>query len=121
MEGLLFITAIVLEEAIRLQLAAFFTEQERKMIRVFSFGSATMIPSSIGFAHVTNFISMRDGITLFDPVGLIKALLNEDCNVVFAGSLYGPPLIDHMLASETYVKILRMLGLMYMRICHIKD
>lgn len=94
------------------------TEEESKMIRVFSFGSATMIPSTLGFEHVTNFISMRDGITLFDPVGLVKALIYEDSNVVFAGSFYGTPLIDHMLGSETYVEILRRLGLMYMRICN---
>jgi hypothetical protein len=95
----------------------FLTVEERKMIRIFSFGSATLIPENCGAESATNFISMRDGITLFDPIGILRGAFDEDSNVVLVGTIFGPPLIDHMFVSDTYVEVLRMLGLMYMKSC----
>ncbi|CRX37423.1 RHS repeat domain-containing protein [Estrella lausannensis] len=99
------------------QAANLLTPEERKMIRVFSFGSATMIPATAGFESATNFVSLRDGVSLFDPLGIMYGIFNDNSNVVFVGTIFGPPLIDHMLGSETYSEILRMLGLMFMKTC----
>lgn len=99
------------------QAANLLTPEERKMIRVFSFGSATMIPATLGFESATNFVSLRDGVSLFDPLGILYGILNDSSNVAFVGTIFGPPLIDHMLGSETYSEILRMLGLMFMKTC----
>lgn len=97
--------------------AGLLSPEERKMIRVFSFGSATMITPALGFESATNFVSLRDGVSLFDPLGIIYGALSDDSNIAFVGTLFGPPLIDHMLGSETYSEILRMLGLMFMKTC----
>lgn len=85
------------------------TPEEQKMIRVFSIGSATMIPNT-GFQSVINYMSCRDGIVIADPIGFFDALFNPDTNVVFIGSWQGIPLIDHMLSMETYSRALEMLG-----------
>jgi len=86
------------------------TPEEQQMIHVITFGSPSIIPSQAGFASVVNYISLRDGVCLLDPVSYIKALLQSHENVHFLGSLWGIPLIDHTLDAESYGSIIKKLG-----------
>lgn len=85
------------------------TPEELKMIKVYTFGSATMVPNE-GFADVINFVSKRDVVPLLDPVGYIEGLLSSNGNVIFIGEFIGFPLVDHLIAGENYSKILEELG-----------
>jgi RHS repeat-associated protein len=80
------------------------TPEELRMIRVITIGSATMIPNE-DFESVINYVSLRDGVSLVDPFGHMH---NE--NVVYIGSIYGAPLIDHFLMVETYQRLIAFLG-----------
>lgn len=95
--------------------ASLLTPEERRMIKVVSFGSASVIPDDLGFAEVTNYVSVRDGICLADPIGYFNGLVKDDKNVVFIGSLFGVPLIDHSLSTETYSHTLTNLGNKFMQ------
>ncbi|MBA3603124.1 MAG: hypothetical protein H0W50_05685 [Parachlamydiaceae bacterium] len=81
------------------------TPEEQKMIKVITFGSPTIIPDQ-GFRSVTNYISVRDGITLLDPISRISAFFNDNAHIVYVGSYYGIPFIDHLLYGETYGEII---------------
>lgn len=90
------------------------TPEERKMIRVVTLGSATLIPDG-DFHSVSNYVSWRDGVCYFDPIGYIRALLNHDTNIYFVGSPWGIPIIDHLLEGESYTEIIQMLGADFVR------
>lgn len=86
------------------------TPEEQKMIRVITFGSATMI-RNVGFQSVVNFVSVNDGVCLLDPIGRIRNILDPDRNVRFHGAYFGQfPLSDHLLNGSTYGPILKQLG-----------
>jgi len=86
------------------------TPEEQKMIRVVTVGSSTLIPNE-GFDSVINFVSLRDGVTQFtDPIGYFKGLLTSENNIVYVGTHYGVPFIDHLLNQETYARVMQMLG-----------
>lgn len=85
--------------------------EEQKMIHVISFGSPSMIPKDSGFASSINYVSKRDGVCLFDPLGYIKGWFDEESNVEFLGSFLGIPFVDHMLSNESYDAVIRQLGL----------
>lgn len=85
------------------------TPEEQKMIKVITLGTATMVPST-GFHSAINYVSYRDGVSLTDPVGFVSGLLFNDTNIIFAGTIFGVPLIDHMLSQETYRRALEMFG-----------
>lgn len=88
---------------------SFLTPEEQRMIRVITVGSPTIIPSD-GFESVRNYVSCRDGVTLFDPVGLINGLSAETSNVIYLGTFFGIPIIDHLLTSSTYKRLIEILG-----------
>lgn len=95
--------------------ASLLTPEERRMIKVVSFGSATVVPDHLGFAAVTNFVSVRDGIYLSDPGGYFKeGYIKGQNNVIFLGSFLGIPLLDHPLATETYSNAIVNLGSQFM-------
>lgn len=85
------------------------TPEEQKMIRVITVGSASMIPHE-GFESVRNYVSTRDGVCLLDPIGYCKGLFARDSNVIYVGSYYGVPFIDHVLSAETYSRVIDLLG-----------
>lgn len=85
------------------------TPEEQGMIRVITVGTASFIPN-VGFESVVNYVSVRDGVSFTDPIGYIHSLIAKDTNVVFIGSLYGIPFIDHLLTQDTYKGLIQFLG-----------
>lgn len=83
--------------------------EEQRMIRVITLGSATIVPNT-GFQSVINYLSCRDGISITDPIGFLQGLYSPESNVVFLGSHFGIPFIDHMITMETYRRAIEMLG-----------
>lgn len=81
------------------------TPDELRMIRIITIGSATMIHDG-DFESVMNYVSVRDAVCFFDPLGH----LNGNGDIVYLGSLYGVPLIDHLLFMETYHRLITYLG-----------
>jgi hypothetical protein len=63
------------------------TLEEQKMIRVITFGSATLIPNG-GFQKVVNIISINDAVHYFDPVGHFRNYFDPNCNVQFHGDFF---------------------------------
>lgn len=94
------------------------TPEEQKMIRIISFGSATMIANK-GFESVINYVSLNDGIPLVtDPIGLILHLFQSDTNIVFKSHLadWNPyPFCDHFFCGDSYRKIIDQLGAQFIR------
>lgn len=86
------------------------TPEERQMIRIITIGSASMIPSSLGHESVVNYVSVRDGVSLLDTQGYIMGLLSSESNVVYLGSFFGVPLIDHLMTMDTYRHLIERLG-----------
>ena len=86
------------------------TPEEQQMIHVITIGSPSLISRDSGFASVVNYVSRRDGVCLFDPVGYLKGLFTHDSETVFLGSHFGIPLIDHTLFMTTYTGIIIDLG-----------
>lgn len=95
--------------------ASLLSPEERKMINVISFGSATMISNSVGFGEVINYVSLRDGVCFLDPIGYINGLIGNDVNIAFIGSFLGIPLIDHSLTMETYSETIAHLGHVFLQ------
>lgn len=75
--------------------------EEQQMIHVISLGSPTMISQDSGFGSVVNYVSKRDGVCLLDPVGYVTGYLSGD-NIELIGSVWGIPLIDHTLYTDSY-------------------
>lgn len=72
------------------------SEEELKMVRVITFGSASLLKEE-GFQDVLNVVDKRDGVCLIsDPIAYIKALSGKQKNVVFIGSLIGVPFTAHL-------------------------
>lgn len=76
-------------------------DNERKMIHVYTYGAAKIIPpDAAGF--VRNYISTRDSIPFMaDPVEYMKAKLFNSEHVVFLKS-NGPYFADHEFNNEVY-------------------
>ncbi|MBS4167723.1 RHS repeat-associated core domain-containing protein [Parachlamydia sp. AcF125] len=90
------------------------TPEEKRMLRIFTLGSPSLF-SSHGFESVFNYVSKRDGISLFDPVGYFSGILSQTSNVTYIGSFRGVPLIDHWIASVTYTELLKLLGVKFLQ------
>lgn len=98
----------------------FLTPEERGSIEVRTVGTVYLI-SDGDFDKVTNYVSIRDAVPMLsvtsylesDPFGCLHAagMPVEDNNTVFLGEWHdGFPFVDHMMTSETYKKLIRMLG-----------
>lgn len=94
------------------------TPEEQKMIRVFTFGSATLVRNE-GFQSVVNIISANDGVCsiLLEPLGHIRNYFDPNSNVRKYGyywqiPFWGIPIwpTDHLLNGYTYKPILLQLG-----------
>lgn len=84
------------------------SDEERKMIFVYAFGSPSL------FTHVPeiqHYASVRDGVSiLIDFPSFIKAYLNPDEGVYLSGTYLGIPFADHLFTSETYSTIWSAMG-----------
>lgn len=85
------------------------TPEEQKMIIVYTFGSSRLLEDK-GFKRVMNYVSRRDGVSMLDPQGYLYSLFYQPENVIFVGSSWGFPLIDHPMTNENYTKVLEDLG-----------
>ncbi len=87
--------------------------EEQKMIRVVTFGSATLI-RNVGFQSVINIVSVNDGVSSFflEPLGHIRNYFDPETNVHFYGSFLNAPYwpTDHLLNGPTYGPLLKSLG-----------
>lgn len=81
------------------------TEEERMMIKVYTFGSPQIIPPGF-FLEVNNYISRWDGVCPLGPYNYIKALLFKEPHVIFLESNLGIPFQDHLITSPTYSRII---------------
>ncbi len=89
------------------------TPEERQMIVVYTFGSASLFSSSLA-RDVTHFVSVRDVVPMTDTFNYIKAvyctLTSRPTNVVFVGTWKGIPLIDHGFTNDSYFKPMKNFG-----------
>jgi hypothetical protein len=89
------------------------TPEEQKMIRVVTFGSATMIRNE-GFQYVVNHVAMNDGVSsiFLEPFGFIRNMFDLDSNVRFHGEFFSSPYwpTDHLLNGDTYAPLIEKMG-----------
>ena len=79
------------------------SEAERRLIKVHTFGSPTLISPNID-CEAYNYVSVRDGVPLF-------GMLTNFSDAIFVGSfLDGFPFIDHFFDGDTYQNIWRSEG-----------
>lgn len=84
------------------------TPEEQKMIRVVTFGSATLVRNE-GFQSVINIVSVNDGVAnnvIIEPLGLIRNFFDPKTNVRFCGVIGDYPIVDHEFNGKTYRKFL---------------
>ena len=83
--------------------------EERKMIRVVTFGSPTLLPDGLCL-RVDNFVSTKDGVPFFDLRRVFSEheLLQSNVHLLQAESSL--PFIDHLLEGKTYSSVLDVLG-----------
>ncbi|MCB1114221.1 MAG: RHS repeat-associated core domain-containing protein [Chlamydiia bacterium] len=88
---------------------AHLSTEEQRMLDIRTFGSATLIPD-INTYQVTNYVSKRDGVSMFDPLHYFPGLFVGDPTIIFVGSIFGIPLCDHPLSVDSYQLVIRTLG-----------
>lgn len=85
------------------------TPEEKKIIEIYTFGSPSLSTKDPD-ANVHHFASVRDGVCLIDLVSFIKAAFGKIKNVVFVGTIFGFPFIDHLFASQSYQDLWKSMG-----------
>jgi len=85
------------------------TPEERKMIRVITFGSPALLPSGI-CSRVENFVSAKDGIPFFDYRRHLLSFEKNYENIYLLHSESSFPFVDHLLEGKTYRTVLEVLG-----------
>lgn len=90
------------------------TPEEQKMIKVYTFGSATIIHRD-GFSSAENYVSRSDGVArialLSDPKAYYHSLFTSDYNVHYVGSYSeGFLILDHPFTSPSYMQIWLQIG-----------
>jgi len=86
--------------------------EEQKMIRVITFGSATLIRNQ-GFQSVHNHVSINDGVPSFllEPLGKLRNYFDPESNVIYHGSLFeSKPMCDHLISGITYSRLISECG-----------
>lgn len=95
---------IMLDQALK-----YLSAEEKKMLRISTFGSGKMI-SSEGVASAVNYVSKRDAIPFIaDPLGHLMGLFSKNMNIQYLDSK-GSYFIDHPLRNETYWNVVKRLG-----------
>lgn len=84
------------------------TPDERKMIRIATFGSPQLIPSEL-CRSAMNYVSTRDPVPCFDPVGYVKGYLGFRSDITFLESKENA-IIEHLILCATYFEQLQRLG-----------
>lgn len=88
---------------------SFLSPEELKMIRVITFGSATLVRNE-GYQSVINYISVRDGVSCFliEPLGHIRNYFDPKSNVIWLSHFFAWPIFpgDHPLSWKTYRTVL---------------
>lgn len=82
--------------------------EERAMIRIITFGTPSLIADE-GFKGVTHYVARLDPVSLFDPIPYVQAFFKESA-IIFVGSYWGIPVLDHLLVSRAYLEVLEELG-----------
>lgn len=86
------------------------SEEEQRLIRVITFGSATMV-RKVNFQHVINIKSSCDGIPGLDMSGYWENFHDEEFNVCVRTAEDAPVWpFDHLLTGATYGPILESMG-----------
>lgn len=85
------------------------TPEEQKMIKMYTFGSPNL-SSTGGEAEIHHIVSVRDGVSLLDPFGFIQACRGQLNNVLFVGSFWGIPLVDHLFSAQCYQDLWKSMG-----------
>ena len=91
------------------------TPEEQKMIRVTTFGTATLV-ENVGFDSVVNYVSIHDGVAndpvFIDPWGHFRNYLDPNSNVIFLNQFFSTSFwpVDHLLCGKTYRTQLMELG-----------
>lgn len=80
--------------------------EELAMVSVVTFGCPIVFPNQ-GFKSVVNYASVRDFVPYLRLMG---TLFEDEDNVVYIGSHFGIPLIDHLLNNESYRSVIEGLG-----------
>lgn len=83
--------------------------EERRRIRMITFGSATIIPN-YGLDSSINYLSRCD---FMGYVHLIESYIFTDYHIEYVGSYFGYPLIDHLLHMDTYAQVIEQVGLRF--------
>lgn len=84
------------------------SDKERSIIRVVTFGSATLIPEGMS-RSIDNYVSLKDGVPWTDPQAYMQGLMGIRGGIHFLAS-DTLPLIDHIFTNETYYNVLSDLG-----------
>ncbi len=91
------------------------TPEEKQMIKIFTLGSPSIIDDGM-LNGVCNYVSVRDGVCLLDPIGFFSGILGLNDKVVPVGDWLGIPFVDHTLNSGTYLEIIKMLGQQFLNL-----
>ncbi len=86
------------------------TAEEKALIDVVTFGSATLAPNIFGFASLKHYLSVRDGVIFADIIEGIGAFFGLHNEVEFVGSFWGIPFADHLMGNNTYRTVWEELG-----------
>lgn len=89
---------------------ALMTQDERKMIKVTTFGSPILMDGDYGGSQVVNYVNVRDGVSMLDPLKYFRALFSGDRSIIFVGSMNGFPFIDHLFGCQVYRQVYETLG-----------
>ncbi|NGX41898.1 MAG: tRNA nuclease WapA [Chlamydiae bacterium] len=84
--------------------------EEKKMLHVTTFGSASLIDSK-GLGGAANYVNSRDAVPFIaNPISMIKGIFSKNSNIHFLPSKTYP-FIDHqILSSDNYKRELNRLG-----------
>jgi RHS repeat-associated protein len=83
--------------------------EERALIRIATFGSPTLLDDGV-CAKVDNYVSVRDGVPIFDFYRYADGAKGLRENVHFISSDGVLPFIDHYFCGKTYRGVLEILG-----------
>jgi RHS repeat-associated protein len=82
----------------------------KKMIRIITFGSASLIESD-GFESATNYVCRRDIISFVaSPINYMRSFWDDSLRVIFLGSFMSFPLVDHCFSNGYYNATCLILG-----------
>lgn len=88
---------------------ALLTEEEQKLIHIYAFGSPSLNENN-PYQQTHHFVSIRDGVPLLNLPAFIRASQGDIPHVIFTGSAFGFPFVDHLFRDQTYLDIWKSMG-----------